>query len=243
MIGTELVSLIPSTEGSYDRIQAQIDDTPDRDLWYGPPAAMKAARYRAGSNRSAAAIPVIFAGVAIALFADAFGDTESAWNSYNVPFFIGMMVALLAGAAISGWAIAPTDFNLVQHKLIVRLGDRVDIGTADIWEDKANKVCILDCSLLPEYRGQRLGSVATRMMIRKCFTELDANRVESSTLSTNPRALKMNDRMVEEGVLRQRYLIRNQYADEHLYRLLKSEWLTQLAQRPGPQIITSPQNS
>jgi len=35
----------------------------------------------------------------------------------------------------------------------------------------------------------------------------------------------MNDRMIEEGVLKERYLIRGQPADEHLYRLLKSEWL------------------
>jgi RimJ/RimL family protein N-acetyltransferase len=240
MIGTEPVSVIPD-DGSYNGIQAEIDSAPDRDLWYGPTAAMKAARHRAGSNWSAAALPFLFAGVAIALFVDAFGDTDSAWNPWNVTFFVAMMVVLFVATIISAFAIVPPDRIWTRHKLIVRLGDRVNIGTGDIWEDKANKVAILDCSLLPQYRGQRLGSVATRMMIRKCFTELDVNRIESSALSTNPRAMKMNDRMVEEGVLRQRYLIRNQYVDEHLYRLLKAEWLTQLAQRTMP--LNAPQQN
>jgi hypothetical protein len=244
MIGTELVSLIPD-DGSYSTIQAEIDSSPDRELWYGPTAAMKAMRYRGGSNKSAMALPGIFAGVAAALFIDAFGDTASAWNPWNLTFFIGMVAALLVGLVISSWAIVPPDLNWARQKLIVRLGGRVSIGTGDIWEDKANKVCILDCSLLPEYRGLHLGSVATRMMIRKCFTELDVHRVESSALSTNPRAMKMNDRMVEEGVLWHRYIVRGQYVDEHLYRLLKTEWLEQLAKRTNPPSAPStgaPQN-
>jgi RimJ/RimL family protein N-acetyltransferase len=165
------------------------------------------------------------------LFIDAFGDTASAWNPWSAVWFIMLIVALLIGLITSSIAIRPKDRNWKRHPLIVRLGDRVNIGIGDIWQDTANGICVLDCSLLEAFRGKGLGAVATRMMIRKCFTELGARRVESSTLSTNPRALKMNDRMIEEGILRQRYVIRGQYADEHLYRLLRTEWDAQLQTR------------
>jgi RimJ/RimL family protein N-acetyltransferase len=226
MIGNEKASLLPATGGVYEDIQREVDTSPDRELWYGPMPARKALGRRDGNN-SASVVPFIFVAVAIALVVDAFGDTSSDWNPWNATFFVVLIALLVVGFATSIAAIEPRDLIWKRHKLIIRLGDRVNIGIGDIWQDSANGVCVLDCSLLRDFRGKGLGSVATRMMIRKSFTELGARRIESSALSTNRAALKMNDRMMEEGVLRERYLIRGKPVDEHLYRLLKSEWLGQ----------------
>jgi RimJ/RimL family protein N-acetyltransferase len=227
MIGNEKVSLLPALGDVYGDIQREVNASPDRELWYGPMPARKALGRSEGGT--ATIVPFVFIVAAVALLVDAFGDTASDWNRWNATFFTITLGALIIGFALSIVAIEPRDVHWKRHKLIIRLGDRVNIGVGDIWQNRANGICILDCSLLDTFRGKGLGSVATRMMIRKCFTELGARRIESSALSTNPRSLKMNDRMIEEGVLKERYLIRGQPADEHLYRLLKSEWLAQLA--------------
>jgi RimJ/RimL family protein N-acetyltransferase len=226
MIGTEKVSLVTATGGIYEDIQREVNASPDRELWYGPMPARKALGHSEGGTATIV-LPIVFIVAAVALLMDAFGDTTSDWNRWNATFFIITLGALIIGFALSIAAIERRDVHWKRHKLIIRLGDRVNIGVGDIWQNRANGVCVLDCSLLDTFRGKGLGSVATRMMIRKCFTELGARRIESSALSTNPRSLKMNDRMIEEGVLKERYVIRGQTADEHLYRLLKSEWLAQ----------------
>jgi hypothetical protein len=229
MIGTEVVSLVPASSTSYDDIRQTIEDSPDRDLWYGPNPSTKSMRAINGGPPGAAVPLVVLFSIA-ALLLDAFGDVASAWNAWNIPFFILTIAGLVLALVLSSLVAARTPAaGWKRHKLIVKLGDRADIGIGDIWQDAPNGVCLLDCSLLSDFRGRGLGSVATRMMIRKCFTELGARRVEASALSSNPRSLKMNDRMVPEGVLKERYVIRGQPVDEHLFRLLKSEWQAQLA--------------
>jgi RimJ/RimL family protein N-acetyltransferase len=233
MIGIDIVSLADAEPRVYDAVLEKIVDSPDRDLWYGSAQTWKVARSSARADGLSA---LLFASVGLLLVIDALGDTESAWNAWNVFFFAVMMMFLLAGftaalgmAGISDNAAA----GWKRHRFIVQIGERnlIPIGVADIWQDAANETCVLDCSLLPDYRGRKLGSVATRMMIRKCFTELGAWRVESSTVSTNIASIKMNDRMIEEGVVRGRWMIRGARCDEHIYRLLKPEWEAQLAGR------------
>lgn len=228
MIGTEKVSLVPASGGVYEDIQAEIDRSPDHEFWYGPRASTKRLRVVTGNSVAADILPIFFAGLAVALLVDAFGDTDSAWNRWDATFFVGTMAALLVGFIISLVVVVSRDSSLKRHKFIVRLGDRVNIGAADIWQDTINNIRTLDCSLLEEFRGRKLGSIATR--IRKCFTDLEARRIEASALSTNPACLKMNDRLIAEGVLKDRYVIRQQFVSDHLFRLLKSEWLEQLAQ-------------
>jgi hypothetical protein len=225
MIGSELVSLVADA-GSYDAIRSEIDQSPDRDLWYGPHGTMK--NVRAGGKQGVLAVIFLMIGGLLCL--DAFGDVASAWNGWNVTFFvillaaigIGALVALTSAGGPAGWE---------RHRFVVRLGDHADIGVGDIWQDKINAVCILEVFMLAGYRGKKLGSVASRMMLRRCFEQLGARRVECSTVSTNIAAMKMSDRMVEEGVLREKWIVRGRPCDEHLYRLLKSEWLEQLASK------------
>jgi len=73
-------------------------------------------------------------------------------------------------------------------------------------------------------------------MIRYSFETLDAHRVESTALSSNPASVNMNDRMIEEGVMRDRYFVSSggilgTFVDEHRYRPLRSEWNEQLKQK------------
>jgi len=150
-------------------------------------------RSAAARGGTATIVPFVFIVAAVALLVDAFGDTASDWNRWNATFFTITLGALIIGFALSIVAIEPRDVHWKRHKLIIRLGDRVNIGVGDIWQNRANGICILDCSLLDTFRGKGLGSVATRMMIRKCLhrTGRQAHRVlgtfDKSKVSKNER--------------------------------------------------------
>ena len=118
----------------------------------------------------------------------------------------------------------------VCHRFVIRLGERA-IGVADIHEDRPNAVCFLVLGLLPEHRGKMLGTVAAHLMIRKSFEELGARRVESTAIASNEASLRMQDGMIQEGVLKDRCVVGSKTYDEVLFRLLRSEWEEQLATR------------
>ncbi|MBZ5508691.1 MAG: GNAT family N-acetyltransferase [Acidobacteriia bacterium] len=125
--------------------------------------------------------------------------------------------------------IGPLDWLWIRrgfeiHKFVLIRGESESIGVGVIERDLSNRVCAIVLGLLPEYRGCRLGPVSARILLRKCFTEFDAARVESSALTSNPASIHMQDGMVHEGTLRDRFLIDGQRVDEMLFRLLRSEW-------------------
>ena len=94
-----------------------------------------------------------------------------------------------------------------------------------------NDVCGLVLGLLEPHRGRKIGSIAGRLLLRKCFTELHARRVESSAIASNVASLEMQDGMIEEARLLERVRVRDRVYDEVLFRLLRSEWEEQVANR------------
>jgi RimJ/RimL family protein N-acetyltransferase len=110
------------------------------------------------------------------------------------------------------------------HKCVVMRGESEPIGVGVIERDLRNQVCSIVLGLLPEHRGSKLGSVTARILLRKCFTEFGAARVESSALTSNPASIHLQDGMIHEGTLRNRFQINGQRVDEMIFRLLRSEW-------------------
>jgi len=110
------------------------------------------------------------------------------------------------------------------HKYVVLRGESESIGVGVIERDLSSEVCSIVLGLLPEHRGQKLGSVSARLLLRKCFTEFGAARVESSALTSNAASILMQDGMIHEGTLRDRFMINGQRVDEMIFRLLRSEW-------------------
>jgi RimJ/RimL family protein N-acetyltransferase len=116
------------------------------------------------------------------------------------------------------------------HKFVIVRG-RDAIGVGIIERDLRNDVCSMVLGLLPGHRGKQFGSVAARLLVRKSFTEFNAIRVESSALSCNPASVQMQDGMIQEGTLKSRFLIDGERVDEMVFRLLRSEWERQIAER------------
>lgn len=111
----------------------------------------------------------------------------------------------------------------IIHKFLVRLGEK-RIGVAAIEHDEKNGVSFIVLGLLEEFRGRKLGTVASRLLLRHCFTELNARRVETTALSSNPASIQMQDGMIHEGTLVGRFMIDDAPVDELLFRLMRSEW-------------------
>jgi RimJ/RimL family protein N-acetyltransferase len=124
------------------------------------------------------------------------------------------------------------------HRFVIEMAGE-NIGVADIHEDRPNAVCFLVLGLLQEYRGQKLGTVAAKLMMRKSFEDFGARRVESSVISSNSASLRMQDGMIQEGILKDRCVVGSQTYDEVLFRLLKSEWEAHLMKRAKSTLVES----
>ena len=134
----------------------------------------------------------------------------------------GNLASLLTRIGPLDWLWTKRGFEI--HKYVVVRGESEPIGVGVIERDLRNKVCSIVLGLLPEHRGRKLGSVSARLLLRKCFTEFGAARVESSALTSNPASINMQDGMIHEGTLRHRFMINGQRVDEMIFRLLPSEW-------------------
>lgn len=81
--------------------------------------------------------------------------------------------------------------------------------------------------LAPEYHGQGLNTRVKYLMLRHCFEELRAHRVEFKTDNANPRSCgalrKIGAR--RDGVLRSHTLMHGgRYRDTAYYSILEGEW-------------------
>ena len=222
MIGDEWVSLSRCSkfDPRYLKIWRSIQSEPTYESWFGGRNAEKE-QLKSGSPAW------IFALLTAVLVADVFVD-PAPWTPIN-RFFVWTLGFLSVYSLLL--SLSGRGRRWRHYSFLIKLGSKKVIGVGDVYHDVPNSSCSLTAAILPEFRGRQLGSVATRVMIRFCFSDLKANRVESTALSSNPASLRMNDRMVEEGILRERYLVGETYVDVHCYRLLKAEWLNQVQRR------------
>jgi RimJ/RimL family protein N-acetyltransferase len=116
------------------------------------------------------------------------------------------------------------------RKFVISLDEDENIGVAAISLDKKNSVAFFVLGLLPQYRGKKFGTIAARLLLRRCFTEFGVRRVESSALSSNPASLNMQDWMIHEGTLSARFLIDGEQIDELLFRIMRAEWEDRIEQ-------------
>lgn len=125
--------------------------------------------------------------------------------------------------ATVGW---PWDILKIGYwrKFVISLDWMENIGVAAIAVDRQSGICYIELGILPEHRRQRFGSTAGRLLIRKCFIEFAARRVEASALSTNAASVKMRDWMLLEGTIKSRFVIAGYEVDELLYGITRSRW-------------------
>ena len=229
MIGSEKVTLAEVPPREMTTVLGIVAREPDADLWFGSGRQLSKGSF-SGATNARPGIGVLLILVAFFLLIDAAGDpTEfTTWSGT----WLGVLLISVIGLAIVafvGSEVVPDGWS--RYCFLARLGDRETIGVGEIWRDERNGVCSIFVAILKTYRGRKLGSVVGRLLIRRSFEYLNARLVESSALGTNVAGIEMNDGMIEDGVLRKRWLIRGREVDERVYRLTRDEWKDQIARR------------
>lgn len=220
MIGNKRVGL-KSDRRLYREIYGKIRSEPDARLWFSP-------EKQDAVRRSFSWLAALwFLAITITFVADAKFD-PSDWNDVNSSFFLVILIMLLVGV-LSNLQSATNrardeDYT---YRFIAQFEDGTPIGVGTIYSDYYRTTCMIEVSMLPQYRGQKLGSVVGRLLIRYCFEHIRAHRVESTALSTNEASMRMHDGMIEEGTLKDRYLVNHKWIDERWFRILRQEWEAQ----------------
>jgi RimJ/RimL family protein N-acetyltransferase len=148
---------------------------------------------------------------------------NSIWRSLRRETGYRLRFGNAASPAVCG---RPWDVFQVGNwrKFLIALEGGERIGVASVLLDKPNACCSIELGLLPQYRNQRFGSTAGRLLIRKCFVEFSARRVEGSALSTNPASVQMRDWMSHEGTMHSRFLIDGQEVHELIFGITRARW-------------------
>jgi RimJ/RimL family protein N-acetyltransferase len=148
---------------------------------------------------------------------------NSIWSSLRRESGYKLRFSNLSSPAMYGW---PWDVIGIGNwrKFMIALDWTENIGVGAIALDRPNAVCCIELGLVPRFRGNGFGGVAGRLLIRKCFTEFAARRVEATALSTNVPSIKMRDWMRYEATLKGRFLIDGQEVDELMYTITRAEW-------------------
>lgn len=116
--------------------------------------------------------------------------------------------------------------NNKQIRLIFEC-DGVPIGFTKFYDiDTTNQNCVLGADIHKQYRGNGYAKFMWTLMLQKCFDELNLQRVSLTTAEYNTKAISIYTRLGfrEEGKFEHSLLRNDQFFDQLLMRMLKSEW-------------------
>ena len=131
------------------------------------------------------------------------------------------------------------DELIARNQVAMAAGDFLCLGLALTGDDRLIGVCTLFAFHLPSRRceigymlqrdcwGQGLMHEAMSTLLNFGFSALDLNRVEADIDPRNSGSRRTLQRLgfIEEGRLRQRWIVDGEVSDSALYGLLRSDWL------------------
>lgn len=156
------------------------------------------------------------------------------------------------------WSTPPWADPKLADELIARDlkamadGDYIRLGLVRQSDEQLIGLCTLFAFYLPsrrceigyilarEHWGQGYMHEALQALLDYGFAVLDLNRVEADIDPRNNGSQRTLARLgfVQEGHLRERWIVDGEVSDTHLYGLLRRDWLARVAgdyDRPAPQ--------
>lgn len=100
-------------------------------------------------------------------------------------------------------------------------------GEALLWDiDLHNRTAHIGISLLPAFRGRRLGTDVVRVLCRYGFAIRGLHRLQAETLADNAAMIEAAGRagFTREGTLRRAAWVNGEFVDEVILGLLATEW-------------------
>ena len=119
----------------------------------------------------------------------------------------------------------PDDFSACFS--VVELAADELAGEALLWDiDLHNRAAHIGISLLPAFRGRRLGTDALRVLCRYAFAIRGLHRLQAETLAGNDAMIEAASRagFTREGTLRRSAWVNGDFADEVILGLLATDW-------------------
>lgn len=110
---------------------------------------------------------------------------------------------------------------------LVRKQDEVLIGTCSLFNfSRESRRCEVGYALHPDTWHQGFMQEALRLLRNYAFDKLDLNRLEADIDPRNLASAKSLKRLgfVQEGLLRQRWIVGDEVSDSALYGLLRDDW-------------------
>jgi RimJ/RimL family protein N-acetyltransferase len=110
---------------------------------------------------------------------------------------------------------------------VVELATGELAGEALLWGiDLHNRTAHVGISLLPAFRGRRLGTDTVRVLCQYGFAIRGLNRLQAETLADNDAMIQAASRagFTREGTLRHSSWVNGGFADEVILGLLATEW-------------------
>lgn len=110
---------------------------------------------------------------------------------------------------------------------VVELATGELAGEALLWDiDLHNRTAHIGISLLPAFRGRRLGTDVVRVLCRYGFDIRGLHRLQVETLADNAAMIQAASRagFTREGTLRRSAWVNGDFADEVILGLLTTEW-------------------
>lgn len=123
------------------------------------------------------------------------------------------------------------DYHASEFRWMVEYGGEI-IGTVAVSQPSwAMGYAEISYMLGQAYHGRGLGTQAVALMIEKAFRESDLVRLFATISVENLASQRLVEKLgfVQEGRLREHYLIQERRVDEFVYGLLRREWLAQQA--------------
>jgi RimJ/RimL family protein N-acetyltransferase len=117
---------------------------------------------------------------------------------------------------------------------IIRKQDEALIGTCSLFAfDIQNRRCEVGYALHPDAWHQGFMQEALGLLLNYAFDTLDLNRLEADIDPRNVASAKSLERLgfLQEGLLRQRWIVGSQVSDSALYGLLRDDWRSSKAKR------------
>jgi [ribosomal protein S5]-alanine N-acetyltransferase len=139
-----------------------------------------------------------------------FGDVRANRRRWEQDGFIGTESAALAVELVDGTIAGIASWKVKDYG---SPGACYEIGVA----------------LLPEHRGQGLGTAAQRLLVDYLFKFTTAHRLEALTDAENVPERKALERVgfKREGITREVFFQNGTWRDHVIYALLRDEWTSQ----------------
>ncbi len=119
------------------------------------------------------------------------------------------------------------DADIIHYAIHKRADERL-IGYGQIARiDRYNRRCLLGITIGEKSEwGRGYAQEALSAVIEYCFAVLRLNRIGAAVYDFNHRSIQLFEGLgfCREGTLRQNVLKQGEFADEHLYSLLRAEW-------------------